>query len=320
MIDINTLLSKIEELWDTKDKTADYVLKKFDTVYYGLDSNKNLVFAMKTDAPHFPAHIQKTKKLIFGSNLQCKFIENDEPTETKLNILICNSTNVTEKIAFLRLTNTFITNNEEDKDNPNRMDELFVALSRLFSQDTHRSDVEIQGFFAELYLILYLSKYGVDIARYWQKEEKEKFDFSWSLNKKLEVKSTLKEERIHHFLHQQLATGTYDIVVTSVLLRKDSAGISVYDTIEKVRALPGIGYKTLLYIERFVKDIDEGELRERRYDETYCVNNIRFIRGNEVPKFSSPEPEGVSKAQYDSNLTFCRTLSLDEFIRWIKEE
>ena len=52
-----------------------------------------------------------------------------------------------------------------------------------------------------------------------------------SEKKKIEVKTTLKEDRIHHFLHQQLDTDRLDIRVISILLQKDDAGMSLLDLI-----------------------------------------------------------------------------------------
>ena len=39
---------------------------------------------------------------------------------------------------------------------------------------------------------------GINIVDNWQKKEKMKFDFSINEQKKMEIKSTLKDTRIHH--------------------------------------------------------------------------------------------------------------------------
>ena len=48
-----------------------------------------------------------------------------------------------------------------------------------------------------------LKFYDIDISEYYQIEDRRKFDFSISDRKKIDVKTTTKPERIHHFLQMQ---------------------------------------------------------------------------------------------------------------------
>ena len=136
----------------------------------------------------------------------------------------------------------------------------------------------------------------------------------------MEIKSTLKDVRIHHFKHEQLLSELYDIIIGSLLLRESNMGISLYDLILKVKENAKNNYKTLLYIENFIKNIPEEKLKDLRYDEIYLRDNMRFYRANMVPRFNEKTPEGVSKAEYDSNLNNVESLSENDVIEWFQEK
>ena len=61
-----------------------------------------------------------------------------------------------------------------------------------------------------------------------------KFDFTLTEKKRIEIKSTLKANRTHHFKHDQLLSELYDIRVVSIMLRRSDVGISLGDLIEKI--------------------------------------------------------------------------------------
>lgn len=159
---------------------------------------------------------------------------------------------------------------------------------------------------------------GINIVDNWQKKEKMKFDFSINEQKKMEIKSTLKDTRIHHFRHEQLLSELYDIIIGSVLLRESDTGLSLYELILKVKENAKGNYKVLLYIENFIKNTSDEKLKNIKYDELYIKDNIKFYRANMVPRFNEKTPEGVSKAEYDSDLSNVINLTNNELIKWLQ--
>lgn len=113
-----------------------------------------------------------------------------------------------------------------------------------------------------------------------------KFDFSINEQKKMEIKSTLKDIRIHHFRHEQLLSELYDIIIGSVLLRESDTGLSLYELILKVKENAKCNYNVLLYIENFIKNTSDEKLKNIKYDELYIKENIKFYRANMVPRFN----------------------------------
>lgn len=319
MTDVVSLLADIEKLRDNRKEGADYVLGNFTSSdwYYGLDKNNYLVFAVKSSIPNSSANIQKTQKLIFGFNIRCRVSPSDINPEV-MHVLICTSQDETEKLAFLRLTAAFADMLPE-KGREGELSKLFTSLSNLFSQHANYSQAALQGFFAELYLIIYFHDYEVLIHPYWQKKDKQKFDYSISADKRLEVKSTVGESRIHQFNHEQLTAEIYDIFVASVLLREDERGMSIYNAVEEVRDIVGDDYATLLYIERFIKNVSQQTLESLRYDEEYFRQHLRFVSAADVPKFSEKQPDGVTHTHYNSDLTGAKYKTIEEIIPWIKD-
>ena len=55
--------------------------------------------------------------------------------------------------------------------------------------------------------------------------------FSISEKLKLEIKSTTKNSRTHHFRHEQLMTELYNIYVLSYMFRYDDEGLSLWELI-----------------------------------------------------------------------------------------
>jgi len=287
-------------------------------IFYGVDGDAHPVFVIPSIHPMMRHQLQYTKKLVLNSNLKCEVLVTESPSNMTVHMLTCLSAVHDERIAFIRLTEAFSKHLTVDQ--PYVMNELFSALVNLFAQEGKSTEKELQGLYAELYMIYYFLRRGINLCPFWQKQDKMNFDFSISEFKRIEVKSTVRSERIHHFRHEQLLSDLYDIVVASVLLRKDDAGLSLFSLIEEVRSAITQDFRTLLYIDRFIKNIPENELRALRYDETYTYENIRFYPAFSIPKFSEMQPDGVTHTEYDSDLTSAQNFSVTEMLLWINDK
>ncbi|PAK47926.1 PD-(D/E)XK motif protein [Paenibacillus sp. 7541] len=287
------------------------------TVYYGIDSNSNPVFVMESPNPNMNSQIQSTKKLFLSSNTKCEMIISGANFEKTVHILTCLSKLPEEQLAFIRLTEAF--SKHLVSNNPYLLNELFTSLVSLFAQGGKIACIELQGMYAELYVIKYFMSLGVNISSYWQKNNKMNFDFTINRTKRLEVKSTTKGMRIHHFKHEQLLSELYDIIIVSCLLRSDDAGLSLHELIQEVRAIASEDFRTLLYIEQLIKNIPEKLLHEIKYDETYLENNIRFYHASNVPKFNEFQPEGVTQTEYNSDLSASPHLFPHLVLKWLNE-
>ena len=286
-------------------------------VYYGKDSYGHFIFATISQNTQLRTSVQKTKKLIFWFNAICDIGTNGTHTEKTMNVLTCLSEDENEILAFIRLTLAFVEDSNEQS--PKRLYELFTALVNLFASAYRADPVELRGFYGELYAIKYFHQLNLNLSDYWQKKEKMKFDLSISTQKKIEIKSTTKELRIHHFNHEQLLANLYDICIVSIMLRSDEQGLSLFDLVRNVQGIAVNNFDTLMYIENFIKSFDETELSNIKYDTEYTDRNLRVYKAIDVPRFEEEQPRGVSKTEYDSDLTSATSLPLNEFVNWVSQ-
>jgi hypothetical protein len=135
---------------------------------------------------------------------------------------------------------------------------------------------------------------------------------------KIEIKSTTKNERKHHFKHEQLAYETYDIFVVSYMLRPDDEGISLFDLIETVKPLIMGDPRRLMTLEKYLKNTSEQRLRQCKFNEQLAIDRRRIYMAQDIPRFSEQSPAGLTNAEYDCNLESANSIDENEFITRIQ--
>lgn len=316
----NDIIDKVSQLSYSHLSEGSFRLFTTDnkSIFYGIDHEKNIVFAIQSINPKVAPILQKTKKLRFAFNTKCKVYFESVVEEKFVHILTCYSKDEEDIEAFIRLTDSFV---QSYKENKYPVSSLFTSLSSLFANDYRIINLnQARGFYGELYAIKYFYENSIAIYPYWQKRERLNFDFSITSRKRLEVKSTISTNRIHHFLHEQLIGDIYDIYVISILLRNDDQGLSLRSLIEEVREISRDDFDTLIYIDKLARGVHEEDISLIKFDEEYTRNNIRFFNAKIIPKFESEQPEGVSQTEYNSDLTNIPSTSFEIVKEWIHNE
>ena len=144
-----------------------------------------------------------------------------------------------------------------------------------------------------------------------------KFDFSLNEKKRIEIKSTVKSSRTHHFRHEQLLSELYDIKIVSFLLQKNDYGLSLNELVERIHSVYHDNYALLVHIESLVAHVDKDVLETLRYDEIHIKNNLKFFDAKDIPHFTEKTPDGVFNAEYDCCLDTSSELSEEAFVHWI---
>lgn len=299
---------------------SQYLLFETDipSVYYGRTREGLLVFALDSKNTKLPRFMQQTNSLSFCFNEKGLFTIDGNQETRIIHLLICKDNDPTKEDAFIRLTYAFSVN--EYPDDPYYVAKLFAALSSLFDKRHAASEIELQGLYGELFSMIYFNENGCDISRYWQSEDRMKYDFTISNQKKLEIKTTTRPVRIHHFKHSQLMSQSYEIYVVSIMLQKSDAGLSLMELITEIRNSYQTNYDMILHIESIISGVDENELRHVQYDEQYLRSNIKVYDARTIPHFGELTPEGVINAEYDSSLTNIASVDIQKVIDWIKGE
>ncbi len=268
-----------------------YYVKEFsDELYFGKDKDNNIICA-KMNSSKEQAFSLKTKAIELFQNYHFILKTDDEEVSANFDMLVLKNNFIDTKDTFVKLCLNFY-NQDSDKG----IIELTYDLIEMYKMTLPGDHYSEQGLWGELFTILYLKKYyDINIANYWHNDNYNKYDFSFNEHYKLEVKSTTKENREHRFSHEQLYTD-YDILISSVQMRKDDNGYSVFDMYKEVEELFASKYELLIKIEKVLSKIDKNNVI--RYDFEYATNNIKFYLNKEIPHFDSVEPDGVHGTEY----------------------
>ncbi|MDE7328288.1 MAG: PD-(D/E)XK motif protein [Clostridia bacterium] len=310
-MDTLQIYNKLNEMGNTTNVKL-YRCFGIGEYYYGVDYEKHIVFLTKSQ--NFQcATIQQTKQLIFIKNMLCT-VETEEGIDiNRFDIITCLATTAEHKMTFVELTNLFISQKESN------ITDYFICIKELFENKQTISTNEFQGIYAELFFIHYMKGIGVDICNLWQSIDRMKFDFSINDTKKVEVKSSIGESRIHKFRHEQLVTDIYDVWIVSMLLRKDDSGLSLYDLVHIVKDECRQNLQVLTHLENLLLNCASDDLKNIKYNESYTRKNMAFFKAIDVPRFKSNQPQGVSNTNYDSDLNNIRSREIEELKAWLIE-
>ena len=310
----NLSLQDLLDLSPSPDSSSFNLLDSdFDSdFFFGKDNNGHVCFIVKSSVqkPRFTQ--RSTDKLLLMLDLKCAFLSGLVKIESTANVLTCKSYDESDITAFIRLCSAF-----SDGDNSSRtMTDLFTSLTRLFSVHKVIDRNILNGLFSELFTIYYLDSIDIDISPFWQRKDMMKFDFMLDDGKRVDVKSTTSSTRIHHFKHEQLQYEDYDILICSIMLRESNTGLSLYDMVEYARKKYSSDYRRLGIVENKIRNYTDDELNELCFDLEFLKSNIKFVRAQEIPRFQESNPKNITNAEYDSNLTNCPSISIDEIKQW----
>lgn len=290
-----------------------YNLVKVDKFMWGKGKNNEIVFGFISINKKITPLIQTTAHLkLYINNLFEIKIDNKNVCE-KMSLLVLKTINSKYVEVFINLILSMIENLNEEK-----LLNYFLEIKALFSNERKISKYELEGMWGELFSMYNLKQYyNIDISKYYQKEAKRKFDFSMTDKKKIEIKSTLKPERIHHFLHQQLDTDRFDIMVISIKLQKDDKGLSLFELIKICKTLFSNNFEIILYIETIAKNIEINELEELKFNLEYAKSNFKIFDALTLPRIKEKNVDGIFNVEYDVDFSNIKNKKIEEFNKWL---
>jgi len=278
-------------------------------IYIGLD-NSDIILVTIAAEPMKDTFSHRTKKLLLQCTASVEFLCDNLHRQETVHVIRCYNAISKEKDVFLKLCDALF-GMERAPVSERYIMEVFSVLSSFFTPPKTYTSSELQGLYTELYTIWYYrSKFPLWI--YWQSKEKMKFDFSFTNKLKLEIKSTLKQDRRHHFRHEQLTTEINDIFVLSYLLQPDDAGKSLYELMLDCIQLMSNEPDKIVNLEKVMFDIPRDQLEAIKFHLDYVTQNMRFFDAKDIPRFSEGTPDGVSNVEYDCDLNNIRTLNEDD--------
>lgn len=296
-----------------KDFSNDgYYIKEFsDNIFFGKDKDNNCVCVRKNNSKE-KSFSMKTSSITLYQNYNFAFNTEDGIINGKYDMLVLNKTLVNTRRTFINLCLNFYSSDDERS-----IIELTQDLIELYKSIKSGDASAEQGLWAELFTIYYLyNNYGIDISKKWHNDNFNKYDFSIDENNKLEVKSTIKETREHSFSHEQIYT-EYNVVISSVMMRKDDSGVTIYDLYEKLEDKFNSSYELLSKIQKEMTKYNPDSLI--KFDWSYSIDNIRFYLNKTSPKFETLEPEGVHNTSYTVIFEQVPNLTKEELAKYVYE-
>ena len=297
--------------FDTLSNCSGYRIAEFAKDFYiGVDKEKNVVVVIKSYSQNGRHYNINTKALSLECNAKVSFSNGNVEN---VHILKCLLRSKKEKDIFLEVAKLFVNDDYSDK----YVVDTFNTLQNFFANKNELSDNELIGFYAELYTIYKFHDF-LRIENYWQSQDRLKFDFSFTETLKLEIKATTKENRIHHFKHEQLYSNYYDIYVLSYLLRYDDEGLSMYELMEKIQPILAGNKDLCMRLNYIEKNTNIDRLKDLKYNPLYTESQMRFFSAKDIPKFQEQTPAGVSKAEYDCSLENVLPIKEDDFFNRVR--
>lgn len=187
----------------------------------------------------------------------------------------------------------------------------FIELFKAIKEPPRKS---IQGLWSELFLIEQ-SKFPEKIILGWHSIPEEKFDFSFD-KLRIEVKSSATESRTHQFSSAQLNPfGDTEIIIASILVNTNVAGLSVADLMNKINGklddFPKQKEKLhLLVYSTLGADIER--VNEIKFNYELAKESLRFYKSEGIPKIETANiPKEVSDVRFTSNLINSKHLEIE---------
>ncbi|AFC99179.1 hypothetical protein Mtc_0412 [Methanocella conradii HZ254] len=222
----------------------------------------------------------------------------------KYNALLCLSDMPEDIDTFLTLLEAFIIHSKNVEIRTEEIISFFYSLARLFAiKPDENIKSRRQGLWGELLMMRSIKGYAF-WAPFWHIESNRLFDFSMQ-GKRIEVKTTTKPNRIHSVSHSQVySLGNDDILIASILLKEDDSGVSLRTLISECReALKRTQY--YFKIENAIRHANMQNPSEEgpKFNINDAERSLRWYNSENVPRFESEEPEGVSGTHYMIDLT-----------------
>lgn len=193
-------------------------------------------------------------------------------------------------------------------------DEMTVEKSVLAFVELFRSAGKppanaVRGLWGELLLIARCVD-PVSALRSWHIAAFERFDFGAG-DKRVEVKTTGRSSRRHHFSLDQLTAAGLEVCVASIQVEPSAAGQSVSELVDEIasRLEQVDDAARLTTTVGAVLGTDWGDYSTARFDDALAASSVRFYRAEAVPRVSLPLPNSVTQVEFVSDLNDVESLA-----------
>lgn len=275
----------------------------FTTHKLGVDNlgNPCILIQNKNSTSNF-THIYELEYLNIFFNKKCKVLSSSKTFTNNYTVVVFISQSIDLQSYFFDIC-TVLMNRLGKIPTLQQVQVEIDNIIDLFSKLNKAGLKTIQGLWGEL-LILKNSVYPDYLVKSWHNNLNDKFDFSDG-KIRLEVKTTLKQQRIHRFSNDQFSTQPNKLYVASILVSEYYNGCSVLDLKKNIETRlkekqNKVKLNTLIFDllgENLEKYIDT------KFDIKYSNSSLRVYDTFLLPKLDAKcVPNEMSKINFDLNL------------------
>jgi Putative PD-(D/E)XK family member, (DUF4420) len=150
------------------------------------------------------------------------------------------------------------------------------------------------------------------LAGAWHISPDERYDFSITSNR-VEVKSSGRRDRCHHFSLEQLETppGT-SLLIASINLERSSGGLSLGELIEETSDGVSIelGNRVREIVSETLGNTFQAALHVA-FDRELAQSSLRYCWSSNVPRIARPLPDHVSDVRFTADLACADWISAE---------
>ena len=178
-------------------------------------------------------------------------------------------------------------------------------LIELFSKFSKPPTKTVQGLWGELFVIAQ-SKNPAYLIQAWHNSAADKFDFNDGIDK-IEVKSTSKTKRIHHFSIEQLNPNpNSDLIIISVFVVETGVGESIFDLVKQIDDRiqdDDLSFRmNQIIIQTLGREISKSF--DMYFDFNLALDSIQFYESEDIPSIAIQNvPDEVINVHFDTDLT-----------------
>jgi hypothetical protein len=253
---------------------------------------------------------EETSSLILITNVGLGVVGSDGKSEVFHALVLKNTSE--DYLSYFSTAAEFIKRSCPTPVSKDQILVLFGSIKELFQTEEEKDKISLQiGVFGELLVLRYLDRLSISgIYDMYHDDFFTKHDIEVNKNVRIEVKSTIKENRIHRFDHNQIFRSDIQVYVASCLLEKAEDGLSLFDLFGQVENSVHDANK-FLFLEKLKKrcGVDSNN-PGLCVSEEKAYQDLRFFRAADLPHLLEENPLGVTNVSYDVDCS--RSTGLDK--------
>jgi hypothetical protein len=285
----------------------------YKTHFLGINNDNHLALLLKTENPNNDKFVNFS-----GENLKILFDRESAINNEGIDInerftvlqLISDKRSVQD--YFIEICKLLLNNIGENPKIALVQKEL-EHVKGIF-RNLYKSKIKEEvGLWGELFLI-YIQINKEKAVKSWHMKAKDRIDFN-SGSIKVEVKTTLSDERKHVFKLNQLRNHYKEsVLICSIMTLEIENGLSIKNLVQKISE--DLDKNTKLKLREKISSVLGNELLTmnfRYFDETSAKESLRLYKSNEIPAIEIDcISQEITKVTFTSNLTDSHPIKLNK--------